>query len=400
MKRTVEMKTLSTYNTEGKMWRKIIGMTIGFLLIALNAFAANGDLIVDGNLGVGTSTPGAKVEVSGNIKLSGASPTYTITNVNNPINDSDVATKAYVDAAGVRSTTGVNGSAVLTGTFSLTGDAGVYQDTGLSVALPSAGTYFLSGKVRAAWQIYNYGASGSDIAPTMTGFTTPSPNVVSSSGEYGSVYYSWNLFSHSTSGYEGLINSATGYVQLDLGSGNLLTVAGYSITGVNSAHASLGANAKNWNLSGSNDGVNWTVLDTQTNQTGWLSLEVRSFSIAAPAAYRYYRWNITTNNGATYAGAQELVFSSNADTFGKISCRLYDVTANAPCGGNTLVTYSTLYNTLVQTTVPLNALYASPGAHQIDLQCSRNKPFNIGWTLSNLMSDGDGETDLEYIQLQ
>jgi hypothetical protein len=394
------LRKLITYKAEGKMWQKIIVLVMGFLLIAMNAFAANGDLIVDGNLGVGTTTPGAKVEVSGNIKLSGTSPAYTITNVNNPVNSSDVATKAYVDAAGVRSTTGVNGRAVLPGTFSLTGDAGVYQDTGLSVALPSAGTYFLTGKVRAAWQIHNYGGSGSDIAPTMTGFNAPSPNVVSSSGEYGSVFPTWKLFDHSTSGYDGLINSATGYVQLDLGSGNTLLVEGYSITGINSAYASLSANAKEWNFRGSSDGVNWTVLDTQTNQTGWTSKEVRSFSISTPGAYRYYRWNITANNGAAYAGAQELAFSSNEDTFGKISCRLYDVTAGTQCGGSTLITYSTLYDTLVQTTVPMNTMYTSPGADQIDLQCSRNIPFNVGWTLSNLMSDGDGETLINYIQLQ
>jgi len=52
-----------------------------------------------GNVGIGTTAPSEKLEVSGNIKLSGASPTYKITNVAAPTASSDVATKEYVDAA-------------------------------------------------------------------------------------------------------------------------------------------------------------------------------------------------------------------------------------------------------------------------------------------------------------
>ncbi|MBA4373202.1 MAG: hypothetical protein C0402_10125 [Thermodesulfovibrio sp.] len=381
------------------MGKRISGIIV-FLLIAINAFAANGDFYVDGNLGVGTTNPGAKLEVSGNIKLSGSAPTYTVTNIANPINSSDAATKAYVDNAGVVSTTGINGSAILNGTFSLTGNAGVYQDTGLAIQLPSSGTYHLSGKVRAAWNIPDYTSTMANPGPTMTGFSAPSPNLVTSSGEYGSVYYTWNLFNHSTGGYEGVISTPTGYVQLDLGSGNSLRAAGYMITGVTSAHAQLTSNAKNWNLSGSNDGTNWSVLDTQTNQTNWTSMEARSFLINTPGNYRYYRWNITANNGATYSGAFEFAFISDADMFGKITCRLFDATANVPCGGNTLVVHSTTYNKPTQATAPIDVIYAAPGANLIKLQCSRNMPFGIGWTISSLLSDGDGETAVRYIRLQ
>lgn len=52
-----------------------------------------------GNVGISTTNPAEKLEVNGNIKLSGASATYKITNVANPTVAQDVATKAYVDAA-------------------------------------------------------------------------------------------------------------------------------------------------------------------------------------------------------------------------------------------------------------------------------------------------------------
>ena len=53
---------------------------------------------LDDYIGIGTASPGARLEVNGDIKLSGSSPTYTVTNVRNPTDPSDVATKEYVDS--------------------------------------------------------------------------------------------------------------------------------------------------------------------------------------------------------------------------------------------------------------------------------------------------------------
>jgi len=46
--------------------------------------------------------------------------------------------------------TATSGEATLSGTFAISGSTGSYQDTGLSISLPSAGTYLILGTVRSA----------------------------------------------------------------------------------------------------------------------------------------------------------------------------------------------------------------------------------------------------------
>ena len=54
---------------------------------------------------------------------------------------------------------------------------------------------------------------------------------------------------------------------------------------------------KDWQFQGSNDGSTWTPLDTQSNQTFTERYQLKAYSVASPASYRYYRLNITANNG-------------------------------------------------------------------------------------------------------
>lgn len=56
--------------------RKIFFMLliIGFAFITVNSFAADGDMIVNGKVGIGTTTPTTKLEVNGQIKITGGTP--------------------------------------------------------------------------------------------------------------------------------------------------------------------------------------------------------------------------------------------------------------------------------------------------------------------------------------
>ena len=86
----------------------------------------------------------------------------------------------------------------------------------------------------------------------------------------------------------------TGWLQYDFGPGNAWTVVRYDLSSANDA---AGRDPKNWQFLGSNDGVNWTVLDTRTGETFDSRYKTKQYAIVNSTAYRYYRLNITANNG-------------------------------------------------------------------------------------------------------
>jgi hypothetical protein len=85
-----------------------------------------------------------------------------------------------------------------------------------------------------------------------------------------------------------------GWLQYDLG--HTEPVLRYTVI---SSNDKIGRDPKDWQFQGSNDGVAWTTLDLQSNQAFPNRLQLNSYTVANPASYRYYRLNITANNGDT-----------------------------------------------------------------------------------------------------
>ena len=75
----------------------------------------------------------------------------------------------------------------------------------------------------------------------------------------------------------------------------------YNITSANDAPD---RDPKNWELLASNDGVNWTIIDTRTNQVFVTRFLTRSFYLNNTTPYAYYRWHVTANNGSTNIAGQ------------------------------------------------------------------------------------------------
>ena len=163
-----------------------------------------------------------------------------------------------------------------------------------------------------------YGAGyGASIVPTMTANNSPSPYVVSASTEFAADHAAWKAFDGKVSVLDAAANNpwaatvSTGWLKIDLGSGVTKQVQKYVLI---SRQASMANQApKNWTFEGSNNGSTWDILDTQTNQENWGDCEPRVFTFENNTPYRYYRINVSANNGSPNLAIYELqIFESVA----------------------------------------------------------------------------------------
>lgn len=141
------------------------------------------------------------------------------------------------------------------------------------------------------------------LVPKLTSNTSASPIVVSASTTHNHQSLGpWKAFDHDVSQwytaqcFEGI----TGWLQVDFGTDR--TVTTYQVRGRDDA---LQGSYKDWSFEGSADGTNWITLDTPVSQTAWVAGEVRSFNIT-PATYRYFRWNVSSNNNYVLSCSQGL----------------------------------------------------------------------------------------------
>lgn len=148
---------------------------------------------------------------------------------------------------------------------------------------------------------------GLDVVPTMTSLTNGKV-VISSSSMQSASYSPDKLFNDvPVSGVNDRWLSLNGntvgeWVQVDLGERRM--VGSYNITAEDSTttYAPIG-----FNLKGSNDGINWELLDSRSGLTKWGQKETRSFVNSVKVDYyRYYRITATEVVNASYVGFGEI----------------------------------------------------------------------------------------------
>ncbi|MFL6677265.1 MAG: discoidin domain-containing protein [Burkholderiaceae bacterium] len=94
----------------------------------------------------------------------------------------------------------------------------------------------------------------------------------------------------------------TGWLQYDVG--HTERVQRYAVT---SGGGLVPRDPKDWQFQGSNDGATWITLDTQRDQAFGRRFEPKTYPIANPGFYRYYRLDVTANNGdSTFTAVAEL----------------------------------------------------------------------------------------------
>jgi hypothetical protein len=125
--------------------------------------------------------------------------------------------------------------------------------------------------------------------------------------------------------YDGL--GATGWIQYDFGSGNDQTIKRYAVASANDVP---GRDPKNWQFQGSPDGTTWTTLDTQSNQSFAFRYQTNTYNIGNTTAYRYYRLNVTANNGdpGTLQLSELALLTDTGHTIPNNTCRLFNRNSN------------------------------------------------------------------------
>jgi hypothetical protein len=127
----------------------------------------------------------------------------------------------------------------------------------------------------------------------MTSNTAPSAYVASTSNGTSDA---WKMFNRSIGPTVTLDTASSGWLKIDLGTGNAKTVDAYSL----SSHDNQNSNGdmfESWTLKGSNDDATWIDLDTRNAETGWTSAETRFYTFVNYVAYRYYRLDFTGGGG-------------------------------------------------------------------------------------------------------
>ena len=102
-----------------------------------------------------------------------------------------------------------------------------------------------------------------------------------------------------------LDTSSTSWLQFKLSEPE--AVIKYALT---SANDSAGRDPRNWNFAGSNDGVNWTQLDTRTNEIFNERFQTNVYEFENETEYLFYRLNITANSGQPYTQLAEFQLSN------------------------------------------------------------------------------------------
>ncbi|WP_051263153.1 discoidin domain-containing protein [Tuberibacillus calidus] len=134
--------------------------------------------------------------------------------------------------------------------------------------------------------------SGNPI-PKMTGNTTDGVTVSASSVyQNSSNYAAFKAFDGNASTYWTPNVNNAGWLQIDFGKQKIIKQYGFKI-------GSFNYSPKDFTFQGSNDGVNWDILDSESI-TDWVAGETRNWEIEDPKPYRYYKLDITSVNHIDY----------------------------------------------------------------------------------------------------
>lgn len=143
-----------------------------------------------------------------------------------------------------------------------------------------------------------------NLVPVMTGYTSPSGTVFASSELSG--YPAWKAFNGITGDYGWLNNTGVFPCSIGYDFGTPIVINFYSIKNRDDGATSHIPTA--WKFQGSNNGIDWTDLDTRSG-TYWTAIgQYQTFTFNNTTAYSKYRVYITSSSSGVYANIDEMKF--------------------------------------------------------------------------------------------
>lgn len=148
----------------------------------------------------------------------------------------------------------------------------------------------------------------SNLIALMTSNNTPS-GTANASSEYSASYQAWEAFNGilSTGGDAWLAGATTGWLAYNFQTPKVVNRYNIYCQNTGNAMEDAARSPKSWTFEGSNDGINWTVLDSRNNITSWIVGTPNSYECNNTISFNRYRINITANGGsASYLAIAEL----------------------------------------------------------------------------------------------
>lgn len=140
--------------------------------------------------------------------------------------------------------------------------------------------------------------------PVMTSNSAPA-GAAAASNEASAPFAAWKAFDGISTGTDEWSTASTagvGWLRYDFGSGVTKVITHYAVMGIPSGElAASNLSPKTWTFEGTNDATfaTWTVIDTQTNAPNFQPAELRTYTTSNTTAYRWYRINVSANQGHT-----------------------------------------------------------------------------------------------------
>ncbi|KEI82101.1 discoidin domain-containing protein [Clostridium botulinum] len=144
-----------------------------------------------------------------------------------------------------------------------------------------------------------------NLIPKMTSDSVNGITVLASSN-YGNSFKAWNAFDRDSNKYwVAGYNISTGWLKVNFGINNERAISKYTIKHFNN-DIYINSAPRNWTFEGSNDNINWSILDIRNNEINWNLNEQRAYTFKNFNKYQYYRLNISRNNGDQYVSIDEI----------------------------------------------------------------------------------------------